>query len=214
MTDAKIVLYVCISPEACLVPLQTLTDCSITYRPTLAFHHLLTMPVLALEPGSHLSNSRQQLHPHIHDMQVNQLLSIQKLLRLLRIARIIKLIKGFKVIIARCHHTLVTVFSHVATAPISMFSGAFMQAIHPVSTQKVQSYASDLSTVYEACPCICLVHAVTASWGQQKLQEAFCTAGESPPITHRHNLGASKVLMGSSELIGQSGCTCQRLFRV
>ena len=31
------------------------------------------------------------------DMQVNQLLSIQKLLRLLRIARIIKLIKGFKV---------------------------------------------------------------------------------------------------------------------
>jgi hypothetical protein len=31
-------------------------------------------------------------------MQVNQLLSIQKLLRLLRIARIIKLIKGFKVI--------------------------------------------------------------------------------------------------------------------
>ena len=32
------------------------------------------------------------------DIQVNQLLSIQKLLRLLRIARIIKLIKGFKVI--------------------------------------------------------------------------------------------------------------------
>lgn len=31
------------------------------------------------------------------DLQVNQLLSIQKLLRLLRIARIIKLIKGFKV---------------------------------------------------------------------------------------------------------------------
>jgi hypothetical protein len=30
-------------------------------------------------------------------VQVNQLLSIQKLLRLLRIARIIKLIKGFKV---------------------------------------------------------------------------------------------------------------------
>lgn len=53
MTDAKIVLYVCIFPEACLVPLQTLTDCNITYRPTLAFHHLLTIPVLALKPGSH-----------------------------------------------------------------------------------------------------------------------------------------------------------------
>ena len=42
------------------------------------------------------------------DMQVNQLLSIQKLLRLLRIARIIKLIKGFKV-------TTIPLLSAVAT---------------------------------------------------------------------------------------------------